>query len=321
MTDVYDGNPSLETEIAPLVAILLCTYNGARFLVEQLDSLEFQFHQNWVVIASDDGSTDATLDILLQYQAKWPPGKLIIRNGPQKGFCRNFLSLACDSEIKASYFAFCDQDDVWLPEKLTIALQTIIANQNLNVPFIYCGRTTYVTEDLKECGISPHFFFPPSFRNALVQSIAGGNTMVFNLAAKFLIEKAGPLNVASHDWWAYQLISGADGDVFYDPVPYILYRQHEGSLVGENNSFLAKIKRVIMLLKGRFKDWNSQNISALVEINHLLSKNHQVILMVFQTLRGARLKDRIRLMQIIGCYRQTRKGTFSLYLALLINKI
>lgn len=84
MTDVYDGNPSLETEIAPLVAILLCTYNGARFLVEQLDSLEFQFHQNWVVIASDDGSTDATLDILLQYQAKWPPGKLIIRNGPHE---------------------------------------------------------------------------------------------------------------------------------------------------------------------------------------------------------------------------------------------
>ena len=125
----------------PLVAILLCTFNGGRFLSEQLDSLEAQSHQNWLLIASDDGSTDQTLKILRQYQKKWPQGKLIIRSGPQKGVCQNFLSLACDPELQADYSAFCDQDDVWLPEKLSIALLTIIANQNIYVPFVYCGRT------------------------------------------------------------------------------------------------------------------------------------------------------------------------------------
>jgi glycosyltransferase involved in cell wall biosynthesis len=313
--------PSDQSVAEPLVAILLCTYNGERFLAEQLDSLEAQTHQNWVLMVSDDGSKDGTLDILLKYQAKWPQGRMIIRNGPQKGFCHNFLSLACDSEIKADYYAFCDQDDVWLPEKLTVALQTIAANQNIYVPFIYCGRTTYVTEQLKPCGISPLFVFPPSFRNALVQSIAGGNTMVFNLAAKLLIEKAGPLNVPSHDWWVYQLISGAEGDVFYDPVPYLLYRQHDGALVGGNNSFSAKMERVKMLSQGRFQDWNTQNVVALKEVKHLLVKNHQEILKLFDALRGAKLKDRFRLVGICGLYRQTRRGTFSLFLAALFKRI
>ena len=319
------AGPELASEVSSkadlLVAILLCTYNGERFLAEQLNSLGAQTYQNWVLIVSDDGSKDATLDILLQYQAKWPQGKMMIRNGPQKNFCQNFLSLACDSEIKADYYAFCDQDDVWLPEKLTVALQTIAANQNINVPFIYCGRTTYVTEQLKPCGSSPLFVFPPSFRNALVQSIAGGNTMVFNLAAKLLIEKAGTVNVPSHDWWLYQLISGADGYVFYDPVPYLLYRQHKGALVGGNSSLSAKIERVVMLLQGRFQDWNTQNIAALKEVKHLIAKNQQDILNFFEILRGASVKDRFRLIEICGLYRQTRRGTFSLFLAALFKKI
>jgi glycosyltransferase involved in cell wall biosynthesis len=322
MTDFIDKNSHLgESSSAPLVAILLCTYNGARFLAEQLDSLEAQTHQNWVVIASDDGSTDQTLEILQQYQAKWPNGKLIIRSGPQKGFAQNFLSLACDLNIRADYHAFCDQDDVWLPEKLTAALENISSNQLIDVPYLYCGRTKYVNVDLKPCGMSPLFAFPPNFRNALVQSIAGGNTMVFNHAAKLLLEKVGPVDVPSHDWWMYQLVSGVEGIVLYDPKPYVLYRQHEFALVGGNNSFPAKIERVWMLLQGRFQKWNTQNIEVLKQVNHLLVKNHQEILKMFEVMRGAKLKDRFRLMEVCGLYRQTRRGTFSLFLAALIKKI
>ena len=322
MTNFIENNISLApNSYAPLVAILLCTYNGARFLAEQLDSLESQIHQNWIVIASDDGSTDQTLEILQQYQNKWPSGKLTIRSGPQKGFCQNFLSLACDPEIKADYYAFCDQDDVWLPAKLEVALANTIANESVDVPSLYCGRTKYVTKNLKPCGMSPLFVFPPSFRNALVQSIAGGNTMVFNLASKNLIEKVGAVDVPSHDWWLYQLVSGVEGIVFYDKVPQLLYRQHDFALVGGNNSFPAKMERVWMLLQGRFQKWNTQNIYALKLVNHLLVKNHQEILKMFELLRGAGIKDRFRLMEVCGLYRQTRRGTFSLFLANLINKI
>lgn len=306
---------------ATLVAVLLCTFNGSKFLTEQLDSLEVQKHQNWIVFASDDGSTDNTLEILQQYQARWPSGKLIIRSGPQKGFCQNFLSLACDSKIRADYFAFCDQDDVWLPERLSVALKAITANQNIDVPFLYCGRTHYVSEKLKPSGQSPLFTFPPSFRNALVQSIAGGNTMVFNLTAKLLIERAGLMDVPSHDWWVYQLITGVGGDVLYDPVPCLLYRQHKHAIVGGNNTYTAKIVRIRMLFKGRFKEFNSKNIKALKQVNHLLVQNHREILILFDTLRSAPLIDRFRLMKNCGLYRQTRQGTFSLYLAAFFKKI
>ncbi|MBU3576948.1 glycosyltransferase family 2 protein [Polynucleobacter sp. UK-Kesae-W10] len=322
MTDFIEKKSNLSSvSDIPLVAILLCTYNGARFLAEQLDSLESQTHQNWIVFASDDGSTDQTLEILQQYQAKWSSGKLTIRSGPQKGFCQNFLSLACDPQIKADYYAFCDQDDVWLPSKLEVALTNIITNQSAEVPYLYCGRTKYVTENLKPCGVSPLFVFPPSFRNALVQSIAGGNTMVFNQSAKDLIEKVGAVDVPSHDWWLYQLISGVEGVVFYDNVPQLLYRQHEFALVGGNNSFPAKMERIWMLLRGRFQGWNTQNIEALKQVNHLLVRNNKDTLKMFVLLREARLIDRIRLMQVCGLYRQTRRGTFSLVLAELIKKI
>jgi glycosyltransferase involved in cell wall biosynthesis len=98
------------------VAILLATYNGGKYLASQLESLELQVHQNWFVIASDDGSSDNTLKILEEYQDRWPEGKLTIRIGPQQGYCMNFLSMTCDNSISADFYAFCDQDDVWLPK-------------------------------------------------------------------------------------------------------------------------------------------------------------------------------------------------------------
>ena len=322
MTDFISKNINLTSGSSdPLVAILLCTYNGERFLVEQLDSLEAQAHQNWVVIASDDGSNDSTLDILQQYRAKWSSGKLTIRSGPQKGFCQNFLSLACDPEIKADYFAFCDQDDVWLPEKLSIALVNIAFNQQLNTPYLYCGRTNYVTDNLKPCGTSPLFVFPPSFRNALVQSIAGGNTMVFNLDAKHVIENAGLLDVPSHDWWLYILVSGSGGVVFYDKVAHILYRQHDGSSVGGNNTFYAKTKRLVMVLQGRFQNWNQKNITALAHKSELLSESNNEVLGWFRKIGTAGLIDRLRILGVCGLYRQTRLGTISLYVATVLNKL
>ena len=196
MTDFIEENGQNRTQALaagqdPMVAILMGTKNGQQFLAQQLDSLEVQTHQNWMLIASDDGSSDDTLRILKVYQAKWPAGKVIIKEGPKQGFCVNFLSLACDPNIKADYYAFCDQDDVWLPTKLEVALENIIQHQEENVPYVYCGRTSYVNENLKKIGCSPLFAFPRTFRNALIQSIAGGNTMVFNQSAKNALEKVG----------------------------------------------------------------------------------------------------------------------------------
>lgn len=322
MTDFIEENSSqLASWGGPMVAILMGTMNGARFLPEQLDSLAAQTHQNWFLIASDDGSTDDTLRILQAYQAKWPAGKLMIKKGPKQGFCANFLSMACDPGIKADYYAFCDQDDVWLATKLVVALQNITENQEEGMPYVYCGRTSYVDENLKKIGCSPLFTFPRTFRNALIQSIAGGNTMVFNQCAKSALEKVGIVQHPSHDWWVYQLITGTGGEVFYDPIPQILYRQHKNALVGGNNSFMARAERISMVFKGEFRCWSDQNIAILCAVKPLLTHGGKETLELFKKLRNAKLKDRFRLMEVTGLYRQTWRGTISLLLAALFKKI
>lgn len=322
MADFIEENSSrLAPEVTPLVAILMGTKNGTRFLPEQLDSLAAQTHQNWVLIVSDDGSTDDTVRILKAYQAKWPAGKLIIKEGPKQGFCVNFLSMACDPNIKADYYAFCDQDDVWLATKLAVALQNIAENQEEGVPYVYCGRTFYVNENLKKIGCSPLFSFPRTFRNALIQSIAGGNTMVFNQCTKNVLEKVGVVQHPSHDWWLYQLVTGVGGTVFYDPIPQILYRQHKNALVGSNNSFMARAERISMVIKGEFRRWSDQNIAILCAAKPLLTHGGKETLELFKKLRNAKLKDRFRLMEVAGLYRQTWRGTISLLLAALLKKI
>jgi len=310
---IATGNPS--------VAILLGTYNGELFLEEQLDSLESQTVRNWKLYVSDDGSTDATLGIIHSYQSKLGTDKIQYRVGPQKGFAQNFLSLACDPGIKADYYAFCDQDDVWLPEKLSVAIEHIARESSPEKLYAYGGRTTYTDKKLKPIGLSPLFVFPRTFRNALIQNIAGGNTIVFNHATKTLLEKVGLVPTPSHDWWLYQLVTGAGGVMYYDPKPYIFYRQHINSLVGANVSIKSLYVRFSMLANGKFKEWTDRNVQSLHEaVNYLQPENIEV-LMLLRKMRNAGFKDRIRLMQVCGLYRQTRRGTLSLAIASMLGKI
>ena len=305
----------------PSVAILMATFNGERFLSEQLESLQAQTFSNWRLYVSDDGSSDSTKEIIKRYQALWGAKKIKYRDGPQKGFAHNFLSLACDPEINADYYAFCDQDDVWLPEKLKVAVEHIMSSNTSDQVYAYGGRTIYTDEKLKPIGISPLFVHPRTFRNALIQSIAGGNTMVFNQATKTLLEKVGMVPTPSHDWWLYQLVTGVGGIVFYDQRPQVLYRQHSHALVGSNQSTSATIKRLYGLYCGRYKQWTDQNIQALRQVESCLLTSNVEILNLFELLRKSKLRDRMRLLEICGLYRQTWPGTISLIFFAMLNKI
>lgn len=304
---------------APTVAILMGTKDGARFLPEQLHSLVAQTHRNWTLHISDDGSTDETLAICRAFQAE-QRDRVSVREGPRQGHCRNFLSLVLDASIEAAYFAYCDQDDIWAADKLERAIARLSPGPD-ETPALYCGRTGLMTEDGRDSGYSPLFRHPPEFRNALVQSIAGGNTMVFNAAARNALLKAGDLRVVSHDWWTYQLISGVGGRVFYDPRPAVRYRQHGGNAVGSNRDWHARLTRVKMLMSNRFRDWNDINVAALQKTERLLTNENQMILAEFAKARNGPLWSRLAHLHHSRVHRQTMFGNLSLFAAAVLHKL
>ena len=304
----------------PLIAILMTTFNGELFLEDQLDSIKTQIHKNWKLFVSDDGSNDKTLSILKSYQKSWGKSKLIIHHGPKKTFSHNFLSLSTNKKIKADFYAYSDQDDLWLPSKLSVSIKAL-QKESSKKPLLYCGRTTYVDEHLKLKGLSPLYNKPPVFQNALVQSIAGGNTMVFNTHTKKLLEDMGKKEIISHDWWTYLLVAAAGGRVIYDEFPHILYRQHEAGLIGANTSIYGNISRFMGLIEGRFKRWNTLHIDALTSSNIEITSFNQSILAKFVFGRIGNVFERLRMVKSIGLYRQSWQGNISLYLAALLNRI
>lgn len=303
------------------VAVLLCTFNGEQHLEEQLESIAQQGFAHIDVWVSDDGSTDGTLDLLERFRQRWDKGRFIIRQGPKKGFAANFLSLACDEQIEADYYAYSDQDDVWERDKLSRAVK-VLSQYRSEQAALYCSRTTLISESGEFLGKnSPLFNKQPDFRNALVQSLAGGNTMVFNHQARNLLCQAGMLNVISHDWWTYMLVAGAGGSVEYDGVPSVRYRQHCDNEIGANTSWSARLSRVGLLLAGRYRQWNEVNITALNKARYLLTDENQYRLDLFLSLRHNSLINRLKLAKEAGLYRQTFFGNLALIGATILNKL
>ncbi|MDR5172942.1 glycosyltransferase family 2 protein [Methylobacillus flagellatus] len=306
---------------SPCVAILLSTYQGQSFLADQLESFVKQTHTNWQVYASDDGSEDETIQILNTFKTKWAPEKLSINSGPATGFAANFLSLTCKNSIAASYYAYSDQDDIWEEDKLEKAVRWLNTVPP-DTPALYCSRTRLVDINNNHIGFSPLFKKPPSFANALMQNIGGGNTMVFNNAARKLLEQAGTnLPVITHDWWAYIVVSGCGGQVYYDPSPSVRYRQHCNNLVGMNSTWSARMFRLKMLWQGRFRYWNDGNIEALEILKDKLTPENQKILNEFSLARKRSLLPRLIGFWKAGIYRQTFLGNLGLIMAALLNKI
>lgn len=317
---IIQGGLQRPEQALPKVAILLCTYHGQHYLADQLDSFAAQSHPNWVVWASDDGSQDDTHAILETYRDKWGSDRLSIHFGPAEGFVANFLSLTCHASIQADIYAYSDQDDIWEADKLQRAVDWLKSLPK-GVPGLYCSRTRLVDANNQEIGLSPLFSKPPSFANALMQNVGGGNTMVFNDAARRLLCEAGEVDVITHDWWAYLVVSGCGGEVFYDAYPSLRYRQHEGNLVGMNSSWPARFKRIRMLWQGRFKELNDRHLYALQRIHHKLTPENQSTLNQFAKARQRWLLPRLWELRQSGIYRQTALGNLGLIAAAVFRKI
>lgn len=308
----------------PCVTILLASHNGAAFLRHQLLSIANQSHTNWRLVVSDDGSDDETKEIVQDFAASCEtPDQVSLIDGPQTGeSSANFLKLVAECYREGDYIAFCDQDDVWFNNKLERALELIEKERN-DTPILYGSRTSIVDENLNEIGVSPLFSGPFCFENALVQSYAGGNTMLMSPQAAQIAWQAAKRapKLVTHDWFFYQLISGAGGTIIYDSEPTLYYRQHDRNIIGSNMGLLSKFRRIAGLFSGKYKTWNQINCDALFQCGDLLTPKNAACLKEFGTLRTMSGHKALKKLKELALFRQTKSGNVALILGIVIGRI
>lgn len=205
----------------PLVSIALCTYNGEKYLVEQLDSLIAQTYNNLEIIVVDDASTDNTFAILQGYAARYPQFKLY-QNQTNLGFVKNFEHAAtlCMGEL----IALCDQDDIWLPEKIELQVNALGAHI-----FIY-HDSEFIYEDgspmHKKVSDRMNLYRGGQPEVFLFFNCVSGHSI---LMRRELLAEALPLKETYfHDWWLAYVATNL-GTIDFIPQCLVKYRQHNNS--------------------------------------------------------------------------------------------
>ncbi|MFN4172196.1 MAG: glycosyltransferase [Pseudorhodobacter sp.] len=310
----------------PRIVILMAVYNGAAHLAAQLDSFAAQTDPDWDLIASEDGSQDDSPALLAEAAARWrdgpAPHRVTVLEGPRRGLVRNFFHLIASLPEGSELAALSDQDDVWFPDKLARA-RSALATLPEGQPGLYCARSLICDAGLQPYRVSPLFRRPPSFRNALVQSAGGGNTMMLNRAAidivRAAVTEAG--EAAVHDWWLYQIVTACGGTILRDPEPVLHYRQHGGNAIGANTTARGRIHRMLFIMGRRFAAWNEMNLRALDASRHRFTPEAARILDLYARARRGRLWGRLGALRASGVYRQHRTGTLALFLACLAGRL
>jgi glycosyltransferase involved in cell wall biosynthesis len=303
------------------VAILMCTYRGAKYLRRQLETVLGQRYPHWTLYVSDDGSDDGTLAILDEFRARPGGERIRVFDGPRRGFANNFFSLIARREVRADYYAFTDQDDEWGDDKLGRAVAKL-RHFPSDAPVLYASRSELVDQHGAHIGFSRRYQKPSGFSNALVQNMASGNTMVLNHTAIELMRQAGTdIDVSAHDWWAYLIVTGSGGLMVFDQHPTIRYRQHGHNLYGGNISLKAMLKRVARLFAGDFRTWNDRNLVALRASSALLHEDSKRTIEEFDQARHGSCARRLFGLFRAGVYRQTWDGQLGLAVAALAKRI
>ncbi|SLN15403.1 Glycosyl transferase family 2 [Aquimixticola soesokkakensis] len=305
------------------VTILLCTFNGAPYLRQQLDSYVAQTHRDWSLWVSDDGSDDDTRAILSAFQTEMQGRNAVhLVAGPKRGFAANYLSLLAHPDLPRQTTFLSDQDDVWLNTKIARAIAALKTSTG---PAVYGAGSLHVDRNLVELGTSRPPPERPDFRHALCQNAVSGHSATLNAKGLDLVRRAltpvelaragTPQGIAFHDWFLYQLFTGTGADVLLDPRAMLLYRQHGGNWIGAHNSLAARLQRIRIVMNSGFGGWMRGQLLALERSRALLTPESAAMVRdlcaAFQRGGTKPLASLLR----HGVHRQSATGTFALRLA------
>ena len=233
-----------------MVDIVMATYNGGKYIREQLDSILNQSYKDIRIIIRDDGSKDSTVEIIHEYEVQYPSGVILVLDDVKCGSSRsNFMQAM--KYTSADYIMFSDQDDYWLPDKVQHSLDKMLEIESQigkDKPVLVFGSYKPVDENLKEIPDNvknrQEAAYKLAFSNLLVQNYVNGCLMMIN---KTLADKMGDYDdrILMHDWWS-ALIAAGGGKIEYIDEIMMLYRQHGCNVVGSVNvkSFKYRLKKI-----------------------------------------------------------------------------
>ncbi len=213
----------------------MSTYNGEKYIKEQIDSILNQTYKDWRLLIRDDGSTDKTLQIIEEYVKRFNEKIYFIKDN-RRHLVAQMSYFELLNHSRAEHIMFCDQDDVWMPHKIEMTLTKMKSLEKL-----YSDRALLAHSDLRVVDanlkvISDSFWkyqkLNPNMKslcNLLIQNNVTGCSVMINKKLKEIL-KTAPNNMIMHDWWA-ALVASAFGAIGYIDEPLVLYRQH-----GENNT-------------------------------------------------------------------------------------
>lgn len=300
------------------VSVLMSTYNGEKYIQEQLDSIFNQKDVELKLIVRDDGSRDSTLDIL--YRNKKDHDNLtIIRDGNNLGSCKSFLKLisSCTDD---EFYALSDQDDIWDEDKLITAIDKM-KPCDLSKPVLYHSNLRIVDEN--NTFYRNSHSSPKKLENkylSLIQGGATGCTLVYNHALAEIAKRVKPRNFSMHDTWLY-IVSMLLGEVVYDFKPHINYRQHSNNVIGTSlngktkNYVIREIERfsnrklqphydnAVELLRELGNELDEESLEKLLEIvNYKRDFGHKKILLNDKDFigQGGYWKTRFQLLTMFG---------------------
>ncbi|MDD5063408.1 MAG: glycosyltransferase family 2 protein [Phycisphaerae bacterium] len=249
----------------PDIKILLATYNGQEYLAEQIDSILTQSNQDWQLLIRDDGSDDDTVRIIEGYANRLPDKIGLIKdNEGRLGANLNFGKLLQYAD--AEYIMFCDQDDVWLPNKIEMALNAMKAAEQ-----VYPDKPILIHTDLKVIDSERNTIadsmwiyqkiFPEAgndLNRVMAQNVVTGCTMMINKKAR-AVSIPVPDEAIMYDWWLALNVC-RHGKIIYLSIPSVLYRQHSGNQVGAKKArkidiihFLKKLCCIKKLLSAHYR--------------------------------------------------------------------
>lgn len=293
------------------VNIIMATYNGDKYLREQIDSILNSNYTDWNLLICDDGSTDDTVDIVTEYVLRYSDRIFLYRNPKNMGPALNFLqglkmmnqqsgakgsnTSECwirNSSNRTGYFMFCDQDDVWQRDKIERTLDCMRALEkkySKEQPILVCTDAAVVNESLQPIHPSFYQFNKLNKNNSdlshlLMENKCIGCTMMINSKLASFVQTL-PSSARFHDWWL-ALIAVSFGHIAYLQKPTMQYRQHENNVVGTSSFQKYAISRMSngKKLKRNLMDTQKQAEEFLVMYESRLDEKQKQLIKSFSTL-------------------------------------